>query len=648
MELFTRAVIVLLFGLYELAGHAQQIYTINEGSELQLLDVSSCELLSSFILTNPINGADLQPFDIAIAADGFLYFVDNATLYRVDLATSEVSIVGFNINLFYTTGLTGTSNGNLISYDELGNILLINPSNASSTNLGNSGFLPGGDITFFNGELYLVSGENQIVLVDQSNPALSTPVLDIGIPDEFFWGMTSVVDSCEEQLWYATSLFGIVQIDIVSGTVTEVCEAISNSPFYGATSTTNFLAEDCNEDFESPNEIEVSIDLDADDSSGAGGADFNAGLGCAPSEFPLADSDALLVATSAIESLVITLTGILDAGSEFISIQELAGIEVIDNNTGAVQIDNVSGIDNDALAGLLAASVYVHTGPEYTPGLRTITVTAFLEEVQSNSASTFIELVQPDAGEGGVISLCQDESIDANNLLSDGATQGGLWLTPDGQPFSGVFSFGMEEGEYSYSVSIGDCTQTSEWTFTNNQAAGGFFEVESTVCLDSCTGSIAVFLNTGTVLLAPFVSAVDTLLIDLCRGEYIFLFESSDGCQAEERLFITADNDPEICGLGGGEDEPIYVPNAFTPDGDNVNEVFRAVSAAEFRSFTMKVFNRWGEKVFESDDINTPWIGNAFGGEYYVPNGVYAWVIEYAYLSSAQTGRLAGHVVVVR
>lgn len=60
------------------------------------------------------------------------------------------------------------------------------------------------------------------------------------------------------------------------------------------------------------------------------------------------------------------------------------------------------------------------------------------------------------------------------------------------------------------------------------------------------------------------------------------------------------------------------------------------------------MFNRWGEKSFESNDVKTAWIGNVFGGQHYVPNGVYVWVLEYRYLNSSFTERLNGSVTVVR
>ena len=54
-----------------------------------------------------------------------------------------------------------------------------------------------------------------------------------------------------------------------------------------------------------------------------------------------------------------------------------------------------------------------------------------------------------------------------------------------------------------------------------------------------------------------------------------------------------------------------YIPNTFTPDGDNFNQEFEPVffSGYDPNSFNMKIFNRWGEVVFETNDSKVGWDG---------------------------------------
>ncbi len=58
-----------------------------------------------------------------------------------------------------------------------------------------------------------------------------------------------------------------------------------------------------------------------------------------------------------------------------------------------------------------------------------------------------------------------------------------------------------------------------------------------------------------------------------------------------------------------------HLPNAFTPDpnGSSVNQTFKPLASKYVKSYTMEIYNRWGEKVFESKDINIGWDGTYKG-----------------------------------
>lgn len=90
----------------------------------------------------------------------------------------------------------------------------------------------------------------------------------------------------------------------------------------------------------------------------------------------------------------------------------------------------------------------------------------------------------------------------------------------------------------------------------------------------------------------------------------------------------------------------LYVPNAFTPNNDGINDVFR-VNGNGIMRYNIKIFNRWGEKVFESDDIDEVWDGSHVGGEYYVPNAIYTYVIEVKGFDTDAFERV-GHISVMR
>lgn len=91
-------------------------------------------------------------------------------------------------------------------------------------------------------------------------------------------------------------------------------------------------------------------------------------------------------------------------------------------------------------------------------------------------------------------------------------------------------------------------------------------------------------------------------------------------------------------------DPLIFVPNTFTPDGDNYNNTFYAI-ANNVSEFEMLIFNRWGEVVFQSNSIDTQWDGSYAGIK--SPDGVYVWKINYKDLNGIDY-QLIGHVALLR
>lgn len=95
-------------------------------------------------------------------------------------------------------------------------------------------------------------------------------------------------------------------------------------------------------------------------------------------------------------------------------------------------------------------------------------------------------------------------------------------------------------------------------------------------------------------------------------------------------------------------DYALYVPNAFTPDGDGVNEVWCPVGL-NLTSIEIRVFNRWGEEVFFADSFDDMcWNGNHQNGGYYVPDGVYAYRIVAFTDRTAEPIEETGSIVITR
>lgn len=103
------------------------------------------------------------------------------------------------------------------------------------------------------------------------------------------------------------------------------------------------------------------------------------------------------------------------------------------------------------------------------------------------------------------------------------------------------------------------------------------------------------------------------------QGDYVveLMVVNSDGCSATASAIVT------VSGMFN-----LFVPNAFTPDGDGINEVF-AVQGTGFgaEDYRLEVWDRWGDQVFTSNDPAEVWTGNKEGSNYFVQDGVYTYSI---------------------
>lgn len=91
-----------------------------------------------------------------------------------------------------------------------------------------------------------------------------------------------------------------------------------------------------------------------------------------------------------------------------------------------------------------------------------------------------------------------------------------------------------------------------------------------------------------------------------------------------------------------------YIPNAFSPNGDNANETFGpAANIFVTDNYSFKVYDRWGDKVFETSDLNTTWNGQRFNDGDKLPQGVYVYAIEF-FDRGGREQAYRGHITLFR
>lgn len=90
----------------------------------------------------------------------------------------------------------------------------------------------------------------------------------------------------------------------------------------------------------------------------------------------------------------------------------------------------------------------------------------------------------------------------------------------------------------------------------------------------------------------------------------------------------------------------VYMPNAFTPNGDGRNDYFRPGVNCALSDYTIQIFNRYGNKVFESHTAENGWNGKFKNSDQ--PQGIYAWIISYYNPDIKKTIREKGSFILLR
>ena len=141
-----------------------------------------------------------------------------------------------------------------------------------------------------------------------------------------------------------------------------------------------------------------------------------------------------------------------------------------------------------------------------------------------------------------------------------------------------------------------------------------------------------------------YVYILDTLLSTeyVYDTTYVYLLDTVHEYIVQELWLDCATGLPcdDQPGVDECEEMVVFVPNVFTPNNDGVNDSFYAQQSDPscWYDWSMTVYNRWGGVVFQTDDPEYGWDGSFNGGGHYVPDGVYAWVIN----ASSYSGRSIG------
>jgi gliding motility-associated-like protein len=110
-------------------------------------------------------------------------------------------------------------------------------------------------------------------------------------------------------------------------------------------------------------------------------------------------------------------------------------------------------------------------------------------------------------------------------------------------------------------------------------------------------------------------STANSILIT-SSGNY-WLQSSNGQCSVSDSIVI-AISDCEVL---------LEMPNVLTPNGDGKNDTFIPIKYKGIANATLKIFNRWGEELFSTTNVEEGW--NGFSSSSVCTDGTYFWILQY-------------------
>ncbi|MBL7944400.1 MAG: PKD domain-containing protein [Flavobacteriales bacterium] len=265
------------------------------------------------------------------------------------------------------------------------------------------------------------------------------------------------------------------------------------------------------------------------------------------------------------------------------------------------------------------------------PGTYTITLYIDNEECEmEDEYSTQVTVVGiPELEMPPVYSLCYYEDGETIAAAETGVPTTYLWSTGETTASITVDA----PGTYTVTLTFNGCEYTHDVLVEEIGEAPVFSEVEfcegSSVSLE-VPAAYGDNVNWCDGTTAPVINADEP-------GEYCYTFVDNDGCLQHGIISVTI----------GGFIASLYLPNSFTPNGDGINDVYLPVGVGIYE-YQLRIFNRWGEKVFDTTDPLWPWDGSYNGGEYFAPDGLYQFICQYRGECSPETVQRKGFIVLIR
>jgi len=269
--------------------------------------------------------------------------------------------------------------------------------------------------------------------------------------------------------------------------------------------------------------------------------------------------------------------------------------------------------------------------PPVGTNLYTVTSTS-ANGCSSQSSVAVVVNEQEDATITPILPLCGGVPITFLEAVSPGGTWQGLGVDATTGGFdASIAGQGVHEIIYTTNGFCNDADTINVEVY----AALNVSVDEDSVCFGDVDGEVSVDASG----VAPYTylwgtGETTSVLSDLGEGVYTVTVQDANNCvvDVDVNVYLT-----ESC------DYHLFLPNVFSPNGDGNNDVFYTRGKG-FQSLTFIVFDRWGNKMFESTDKEIGWDG-MFNGKL-VASGVYVYYVAVEYYNGTSEIK-EGNVCVV-
>lgn len=254
---------------------------------------------------------------------------------------------------------------------------------------------------------------------------------------------------------------------------------------------------------------------------------------------------------------------------------------------------------------------------------------------------------------GDTLSGCAPLTVNFSDLTvaSTGTITSWQWVFGDGNTSTQQNPSNTYSGSGGYNVSL---------TVTNNYGCSATYSAVNYVNVYP-NPDAAFTSNSGSVSISdPTVIFTDQSTANIVSWSWDFGDGTTSAAQDPTHVYgdagswittLTVTNqygcvDVTTQAIEVKDEFTFYIPNAFTPDGDNLNDYFRGEGRG-IEKYHLEIYDRWGERIFESDDWNEPWRGTTKRSDKLVQIDVYVYKIRVGDIFGINHDYV-GHVSVVR